>query len=70
LFTQGLRIPVGVVVGGLDKVETAQRINERVVQVLMAAKADVTMTVLEGVGHLMLVEARRQLEEIVRNVSP
>ncbi|KAF7343371.1 Alpha/beta fold family hydrolase [Mycena venus] len=70
LVARGLKMPVAVVVGGLDKVETIERVNERVVQVLKKAGADVTMTVLEGVGHLMPVEAPRQLEEIVRNFFP
>ncbi|KAJ7507136.1 Alpha/Beta hydrolase protein [Mycena galericulata] len=63
---ESLKIPVAVVVGGLDKIETAERVNERVVQVLKKAGASTTMTVLQGVGHLMPVEAPKQLEDIIR----
>jgi len=68
-LAQGLKIPVVVVLGGPDKVETAERVNERVVQILKKAGADVTLTVLEDVGHQLPVEAPRQLEEIIRNVA-
>ncbi|KAJ6613623.1 Alpha/Beta hydrolase protein [Mycena sp. CBHHK59/15] len=64
-----IRIPVEVVVGGLDKIETAERVDERVVQVLKKAGASVTVTVLEGVGHLMPVETPEQLEVIVRKFT-
>ncbi|KAJ7704482.1 Alpha/Beta hydrolase protein [Mycena rosella] len=64
---EGLKIPIAVVVGGLDKIETAEGVDERVVQVLKKAGASVKMTVLDGVGHLMPVEAPKELENIIRN---
>ncbi|KAJ7639782.1 Alpha/Beta hydrolase protein [Mycena polygramma] len=67
---EGLKIPVVVVVGALDKIETAERVDERVAQVLRRAGASVTKTVLEGVGHLMPVEAPEQLERIIRDFRP
>ncbi|KAJ6565449.1 Alpha/Beta hydrolase protein [Mycena vulgaris] len=63
---EGLKIPVAVVVGSLDKIETVERVDERVIQVLKNAGASPTMTVLEGVGHLMPVEAPRGLGGVVR----
>ncbi|KAJ7857044.1 hypothetical protein B0H13DRAFT_2077818 [Mycena leptocephala] len=66
---EGLNIPVVVVVGGLDKIETAERVEEKVIQVLKKAGASVTMTVLEGVGHLMPVEAPKQLDEVIRTFA-
>ncbi|KAF7366770.1 Alpha/beta fold family hydrolase [Mycena sanguinolenta] len=62
-----VNIPVAVVVGGLDKVETAERVDEKVVRVLEKAGASVTVTVLEGVGHMMPVEAPMELEKIICN---
>ncbi|KAJ7170912.1 Alpha/Beta hydrolase protein [Mycena crocata] len=67
LVDQNLKISVAVVVGGLDKIETADKVNERTVKVLEKAGASVTMSVLEGVGHLMPVEAPKQLEQVIRN---
>ncbi|KAJ7764601.1 hypothetical protein DFH07DRAFT_956058 [Mycena maculata] len=58
--------PVAVVVGGLDKIEAASKVDEIVVRVLKNAGASVTMTVLEGVGHLIPVEAPEQLAVIIR----
>ncbi|KAJ7145807.1 putative alpha/beta fold family hydrolase [Mycena epipterygia] len=62
----GLKIPVAVVVGGLDIIETADRVDEKIVQILKKAGASVTMTVLDGVGHLMPIEAPKPLEVIIR----
>lgn len=64
-----LTIPVAVVVGALDKVETPEKVEERVVRVLKTAGAAVTLTVLDGVGHLVPVEAPGRLEEVVRSFS-
>ncbi|KAJ7481442.1 Alpha/Beta hydrolase protein [Mycena latifolia] len=63
---EGLKIPVVIVVGGVDKIETAERVDERVVQVLEKAGASVKMTVLDGVGHLIPVEAPTEVEDIIR----
>ncbi|KAJ7481443.1 Alpha/Beta hydrolase protein, partial [Mycena latifolia] len=62
---EGLRIPVAVVVGGVDKIEPAERVDEKVVQVLRKAGASVKMTVLDGVGHLIPVEAPTEVEDII-----
>ncbi|KAF7366772.1 Alpha/beta fold family hydrolase [Mycena sanguinolenta] len=67
LADRSVNIPVAVVVGGLDKVETAERVDEKVVRVLKEAGASVTVTVLEGVGHMMPVEAPMELEKIICN---
>jgi hypothetical protein len=67
---EGLNILVVVVVGGLDKIETAERVKKKVIQVLKKAGASVTVTVLVGVGHLMPVEAYcKQLEGIIHTFS-
>ncbi|KAJ6464001.1 putative alpha/beta hydrolase [Mycena sanguinolenta] len=69
LVDGSVRIPVAVVVGGLDKVETAERVDEKVIRVLKKAGASVTVTVLDNVGHMMPVEAPMELEKIICNFA-
>ncbi|KAJ7052786.1 Alpha/Beta hydrolase protein [Mycena amicta] len=59
-----LELPVQVVVGALDIVEPRERVKEEVVRVLENAGAVVSLTVLDGVGHLIPVEAPEQLANI------
>ncbi|KAJ7241719.1 Alpha/Beta hydrolase protein [Mycena haematopus] len=70
LAAGSVKIPVAVVVGGLDKIETPARVHEKVVQVLEKAGAPaVTVTMLGSVGHMMPVEAPLELEEIIRDFT-
>ncbi|KAF2094317.1 alpha/beta-hydrolase [Rhizodiscina lignyota] len=55
-----------VVVGELDRVETAENIERRVVNVLKSAGAMTTVRVLGGIGHLIPVEAPEALASAIR----
>ncbi|KAF2720864.1 alpha/beta-hydrolase, partial [Polychaeton citri CBS 116435] len=55
-----------LVVGGeLDRVETAENVEKNVVKVLEGAGAKVEFNVLDGVGHLVPVEAAEKLAKTV-----
>ncbi|KAF8208118.1 Alpha/Beta hydrolase protein [Mycena galopus ATCC 62051] len=69
LAAASLKIPVAVVVGSLDKIETAERVDEKVVRVLEKAGAFVKVAVIQDAGHLMPVEASGKLEEIIQSSS-
>lgn len=55
-----------VVVGALDRVETEVSVRDRTVELLQSAGAAVEVAVLEGVGHLIPVEAPTQLANKMR----
>ncbi|KAJ7720831.1 Alpha/Beta hydrolase protein [Mycena metata] len=65
--TEGLKIIA--VVGGLDKIETAEIVEDRVVRVWKKAGASVPMVLLEGAGHLIPVEAPQRVEEVIRTFT-
>ncbi|KAJ7178100.1 putative alpha/beta hydrolase [Mycena filopes] len=62
-------IPVVAVVGGLDTIEPAEVVQERVVRVLNAAGASAEMVVVSGVGHLIPVEAPQEVDQIIRTFA-
>ncbi|KAJ7291328.1 Alpha/Beta hydrolase protein [Mycena rebaudengoi] len=63
---EDVEIPTAVVVGGLDKIETFERVDEKVVQLWKKAGASVTVTVLENAGHLIPVEVPRGLDTVLK----
>ena len=58
-------LPVLVVVGQDDRVETAQNVEEMVVQVLEEAGASLKAEHFERVGHLVPVEAAERLSRVI-----
>nr|GAT52870.1 predicted protein [Mycena chlorophos] len=60
-----LKIPVAVVVGSADVVEPKDNVKRRVVRVLENAGASVSLRILNGVGHLLPVEAAKDISEVL-----
>lgn len=60
------KLRVLVVVGGLDQVEPESSVRERTVRMLEDAGALVTVSMLEGIGHLIPVEAPHELAAEMR----
>ncbi len=62
----GNEVPVRVLVGSADQVETVERVRKETVQPCAAAGWNISMSVVEGVGHLLPVEA---VDEVVQEVE-
>ncbi|KAF7319544.1 hypothetical protein HMN09_00293800 [Mycena chlorophos] len=60
-----LKIPVAVVVGSADVVEPKDNVKRRVVRVLENAGASVSLRILNDVGHLLPVEAAKDISEVL-----
>jgi 3-oxoadipate enol-lactonase len=57
-----IRLPVLVVAGQADRLEPVDRLSDEVVGNIQGAE----MVIVEGVGHLLPVEAAREVAEFVR----
>ena len=64
LGERGRYVPVRVLVGSADQVETVERVEEMTLKPCAAAGWDIDMRVVEDVGHLLPVEA---VEEVVQD---
>ncbi|KAF7193689.1 Soluble epoxide hydrolase [Pseudocercospora fuligena] len=58
-----------VLVGELDRVETPENVRKNVAEPMMHVGVDVSIEVLEGVGHLLPVEAPDAVAEAIRKMS-
>ena len=65
LSEKGNPMPVMVLVGSEDQVETVERVRKDTVEPCAVAGWDITMRVVEGRGHLLPVEA---VDEVVQEV--
>jgi 3-oxoadipate enol-lactonase len=71
---RNIHVPTLVVAGGEDKVETSERVREEVLGNLRGVEGrKKRMRVLEGVGHLLMLEAtdrlREEIEEFVNVID-
>lgn len=66
LGEMGPTMPVRVLVGSADQVETVETVSKETVEPCVAAGWGISMRVVEGVGHLLPVEA---VDEVVEEVE-
>jgi 3-oxoadipate enol-lactonase len=59
---EGVRLPVLVITGELDKVETVERVRREVLENL---KGEKDMVVIEKVGHLLPLEAPERVAGLI-----
>lgn len=62
----GHQVRALVVASDQDRVETAENVDKRVAALLKEAGASVTSKLLEGVGHLIPIEAAGRLAEMIK----
>jgi pimeloyl-ACP methyl ester carboxylesterase len=62
----GNKVPIRVLVGSADRVETVEKVRKETLDPFAAAGWDISLRVLEGVGHLLPVEA---VDEVVREIE-
>ena len=66
--TGALAPKIVVLVGSEDKVETVERVQKETVEPWEAAGWNVSMRVIEGAGHLLPVEAVREVVDAVKGL--